>query len=413
MYNDVLVKPEVKLILFIFLISLVLGCAVLVAKSKDASGNILSPFAKESSFFSLFRRHEKPKKIIYGYLPYWSLEKIQYLRLDELTHLAYFGAYLGEDGNFEKTALGEDGSTVFEPGYNNWQDNKELGSLIEKCKQEGVRVALTVIAHTDEKIDNFLDCRECWNTFLNNLVAELNVRGINDVNLNFEYAGETDPKRATEFSELTKFINEQLDSIYGDSFVVVSAFADSAETPRVSSDLDNLGRYADGIFIMGYDFHRPLSDEVGPVSPVAGNKQNLTTTIDAFLAKVPPNKIILGVPYYGYNWEVESDDPNAKTLRDIEGYARAESQSYESVMDTILEVDPELKWNEEGKSPYFTYTSPDSGELRTVYFENEESLKAKYELIKVKNLAGVGIWALGYDGGYNELWELLYDEFIR
>lgn len=406
-------RPEIKLTVFIFLISVILGCVVIVSRAKNTSGNILSPFAKGSSVFSLFKRHEKPKKIIYGYFPYWNFEKIKYLRLDELTHLAYFGIYLGEDGNFEKTAIGEDDSTVFEPGYKNWKESKELGSLIEKCKQEGVRVALTVIAHTDEKIDNFLDCRECWNTFINNLVTELNVRGVKDVNLNFEYAGETDPKRAVEFSELTKFVNDRLDSIYGDSFVVASAFADSAQAQRVSSDLDNLGRNADGIFIMGYDFHRPLSDEIGPVAPISGNKQNITSILNDFLTKVPPNKIILGVPYYGYNWVVESDDPSAKTLKDADGHPLAQSQPYESVMDTILDVDPEVKWNEEGKSPYFTYTSPETGELRTVYFENKDSLKAKYQLTKDKSLAGVGIWALGYDGGYNELWDLLYDEFIR
>lgn len=373
----------------------------------------MSPFSKQSSFFSLFRRHDKPRRIIYGYLPYWSFEQIKYLRLDELTHIAYFGIYLEEDGTFEKTTTGEDGSTVFEPGYKNWRDSKELGNLIEKCKQEGVRVALTVVAHTDEKIDNFLDCKNCWNTFLDNLVTELNVRGVKDVNLNFEYAGETDPIRAQEFSELTKLVNNKLDLIYGDSFVVASAFADSAEALRVSSDLDNLGRNADGIFIMGYDFHRPLSAEVGPVAPISGNKQNITSILNEFLAKVPPNKIILGVPYYGYNWVVENDDPRAKTLRTPDGYARAQSQPYEGVMDTILEVTPEIKWDEEGKSPYFTYTSEETGELRTVFYENEESLRAKYQLVKDKDLSGIGIWALGYDGGYNELWDLLYDSFIR
>ncbi len=110
---------------------------------------------------------------------------------------------------------------------------------------------------------------------------------------------------------------------------------------------------------------------------------------------------------------VKSDDPNAKTLKDADDNPRAQSQPYESVMDTILDTDPEVKWNEEGKSPYFTYTSPETGELRTVYFENKDSLRAKYQLVKDANLAGVGIWALGYDGGYNELWDLLYDEFIR
>lgn len=406
-------KPGTKLSIFILLISVLFTCFVVASSGKGKISTILSPFSKKSSIFSFFIKHEKPKKIIYGYLPYWSFEDIKYIKLDELTNIAYFGAYLSDDGNFEEYTTSEDGTQVKEPGYAIWKDSKDLTSLINKCNQEGVRFAFTVVAHKDEKIDKFLDCKDCWNTLLKNLISELNFRGIKDVNLNFEYGGETDPQRANEFSELTKYLNTELDKVFGDSFLVVSAFADSTYAPRISSDLDNLGRYADGIFIMGYDFHRPASDSVGPVSPILGNEHNLTTVLNDFLAKIPPNKIILGLPYYGYNWVVSDTSPDAKTIKDDEDSPLAESQTYDSVMNTILDTDPEIKWNDEAKSPYFSYVRPESGELRTVYFENEDSLKAKYELVKQKGLAGVGIWALGYDGGYSELWDVLYDEFIR
>jgi hypothetical protein len=39
------------------------------------------------------------------------------------------------------------------------------------------------------------------------------------------------------------------------------------------------------------------------------------------------------------------------------------------------------------------------------------SLRKKYDQVIRRNLAGIGIWALGYDDGYQELWDLLAEKF--
>ena len=406
-------KHETKLTLFIFLIVILMGSAGFIIEREISGKSVLSPFSRSVNIFSLFGIAEKPKRIIYGYLPYWSIENSEYLQLDKLTHIAYFGLYLNPDGTFMETTIGEDDSIIIEPAKNNWENNDELSKLIRKASRRDIRFALTVIAHIDEDTDAFLDCRSCWDTLLNNLRTELDKKDITDVNLNFEYAGFTEEDKQEKFVELTKFLNEELDKTYEDSFLVVSAFADSIEEKRVSSKLEKLGKAADAIFIMGYDFHRPQSDSVGPVAPIEGPGFNITQMLKEHLSKVPPNKVILGVPYYGYNWIVEDDSEYAKRVdgSDLNGFSQ--SQSYEAVLETIIEVDPILKWNEEGKAPYFTYVSPETDSLRTAYYENADSLAIKYDLINQNNLAGVGIWALGYDGGYTELWDLLYEKFIK
>ena len=407
-------KKELKILISILILSVVLFSILLFLRKTDGEYKIVSPFSDSSDVFSFFSKtHERPKRIIYGYLPYWSIEKIKYLQLDKLTDIAYFGLYLNKDGTFAETTEGADGSTIYEPGFKNWNENVDLDKLIEKCKNSGVRFSLTIIAHVDEDNDAFLNCRDCWDTLLVNLRKELDKKGIRDVNLNFEHAEGTDEGISSKFSEFTKFLNTELDKIYGNSFLVVSAFGDSTTQERVSSDLNNLGRAADGIFIMAYDYHRPASETIGPVSPILGAGGNVTETIRDFLTVVPPNKIILGLPYYGYNWLVADDGEYAKRIDGSDENGFSQAQSYDSVMDTILEVEPTIKWNEEGKSPYFTYVSPDSGQLRTAYYENAQSLKYKYDLVNNNNLGGVGIWALGYDGGYDELWNALYDSFIK
>ncbi len=409
-------KTKIIFVISIFVFSGLLFAASMVVKNMDVSvnGEAIKPFSENSNVLSSFSKiSEKPKKIVYGYLPYWNIEKIEFLQLDKLTDIAYFGLYIDEKGNFETTTEGEDGSTVFEPAYNNWKNNEDLQTLIKNCKESGVRFALTIIAHQDVTNDKFLNCRECWDNLVKNIKTELDEKGIRDVNLNFEHAEGTDEGIDVKFSELTKYLNDELDKVYGNTYLVVSAFGDSATQSRVSSDLENLSRAADGIFIMAYDYHQPASEEIGPVSPIEGPGIDVKETINDFLTKTPPNKIILGVPYYGYNWLVEDESPHSKRVEGSDENGFSESQSYEHVLSTILEVNPILKWNEEGKSPYFTYSSPETGHLRTVYYENAKSLKYKYDLVNEYNLGGVGIWALGYDGGYTELWDLLYESFVR
>lgn len=375
--------------------------------------SLLSPFSKSVNIFSLFKKKERPKRIIYGYLPYWTIEKKEFLQYDKLTDIAYFGLHIDKDGNFLKVDV--EGNQI--PGYLNWKDSPDLDEIIKKSKEEGVRFALTIISHVDEVSDEFLNCRECWDTLLENIKQELRFKDITDLNMNFEYYEYTENSQHKLYQELIKYYNEELDKEFGDSFVVVATFADSLVKPRVTSDIDNLSKSADGIFIMGYDFHRPTSDNAGPVAPLGGigihSDYDLKTMVKDYLSVSPPNKLIMGVPYYGYNWVVETDEEYAKRIEGNDNSGYSMSQAYEEVMEVILENDPEIMWDELGQTPFFTYTSEETDQIREVYYENSQSLEAKYSLINENNLAGVGIWALGYDGGYIELWDLLYEKFVK
>jgi len=376
----------------------------------DPSLSILSPISRSFSILAFSNKREPPKKMIYGYLPYWSLEKGKYLQYDKLTDIAYFGLHIDEKGDFLKIKNGE---TV--PGYNHWKNSKELDDIIANAKKYDVNFALTIISHVDDVSDRFLDCRECWDNLADNIIQELIQKDLKDVNLNFEYAELTPKEKAHQYTQFVDFLNKRLEATVGESTVVVSTFADSIVKERVTH-IESLGKVADLLFIMGYDFHRPSSDTAGPVSPIGGKgvhaEYDLETMLHDYLAFVPPNKILLGVPYYGYNWVVERDEKYAKRINGDDDIGYSQSQTYESIMETVITVKPEVKWDDLSKSPYFTYVSPETGSLREVYFDDVDSLRVKYEMVNDHDLAGVGIWALGYDGGYEELWRLLRQEFV-
>ena len=410
-------KSEVRIVAVIFSLVIILAIIGSFLKNIGKQEKLLYPFSKNSDIFSFLTPHKKPKYRVYGYLPYWSLDSAKYIQYDKLTDIAYFGLYINPDGTFKEKVLDDEGYEILEPGYKNWKENKTVDEIISNAKKNGVRVALTVIAHDDEDNDTFLNCRECWSVLMENVKKELKNKGLSDVNLNFEYAEYTDDKMALKFTEFVKYVNDELDKSFSDSFLVVSAFADSAVKPRISSSLLELGRNSDGIFIMAYDFHRPTSDQAGPVAPIDGTYANsdydINTMLKDFLSKISPNKLIMGIPYYGYNWVVENEDRYAKRIEGNEERGYSESLVYDKILRDLEELNIKPLWDENAQVPFYSYTSPSTGSIRQVYYENEDSLRIKYQITKNNSLAGIGIWALGYDGDRSELWNLIYDEFIK
>jgi MYXO-CTERM domain-containing protein len=115
--------------------------------------------------------------------------------------------------------------------------------------------------------------------------------------------------------------------------------------------------------------------------------------------------IVLGVPYYGNQWQTSSDQPGAANL------GHDNSVTYAAARQDLADgVAPRL-WEAGSQTPWYTFMS--GGVRRQVWYDDEESLRAKYVMAKEQALGGVGMWALGYDNGYPELWSLLEAEFTQ
>lgn len=379
-----------------------------------AADNSAYPIGEQFSVLSSSANFDNTKqnKLVYGFLPYWQLHNAQYLHFDKLTDIALFALTIEKSG--EIRTRGEDGN--IEPGYNQWRNNSEIPNVLAKAKENKVRTALTITSHEDEVSDYFLNCEKCWDVFMEDLLTEMNYHGVKDLNLDFEYSSYTTQDNADKYTNFAEKVNEELDKEFGNSYVVVSTYADSVVKARVT-DVEALAKVVDGLFIMAYDFHYRGSEKAGPVSPIDGMGKiatyDIRTMIRDYTASIPPSKLIMGVPYYGYNWVTLPQESYAIRLEGNDYIGYSNSQSYEYVIDTLLQYRPALKWDPLGQVPYFSYISTETGAHRQVYYENVRSLALKYNLIKENNLAGVGIWALGYDGGYQELWDLLYKEFPR
>ena len=72
---------------------------------------------------------------------------------------------------------------------------------------------------------------------------------------------------------------------------------------------------ADGLFVMGYDFHWSGSARAGGVAPIQSPYTlDVAGTMADFLNETSGSKLIWGVPYYGRTWPTSSSALNATTL---------------------------------------------------------------------------------------------------
>ena len=167
--------------------------------------------------------------------------------------------------------------------------------------------------------------------------------------------------------------------------------------------------------IMGYDYRGAGSPTAGSIDPLAGPTYDLTDTVDAYLARTTPGKIILGVPYYGRAWSTSGTGLNAPTLAPSSHNGYSVASTYAQAV--ALAAAHGRRYDGLEQSPWTTYSvAPCSGcpkVTRELYYDDAASLGQRYDMINRKGLRGAGIWALGYDGTRPELAAELRAKFIN
>jgi spore germination protein YaaH len=145
---------------------------------------------------------------------------------------------------------------------------------------------------------------------------------------------------------------------------------------------------ADLYLVMAYGY------AVGSSPPGSTAPINWVTSAMAYaLSEIPPERLILGIPFYGYDWNI-SQGPPARALRYDEVQALLEATGAAPQLDART------------RSRTFSYES--NGDLHEVWYEDAESLAAKLELVGRFRLAGVGAWRLGQeDPAIWPLWDAM------
>lgn len=334
-----------------------------------------------------------PTKEIFGFFPYWMMPVQNKVNINDITAISIFGIGVDGQGNI----VTQDSNGNPDPGWQMWQGNK-LDSLIKRAKNQNTKVYLTFESFNDANIESLALSAAAQKHFISNAIYMVNERNLNGINIDFEYLGTPTQQVRDGFTRLITNLSLELQHQMPGSDLTVDTYLVSGSEQDIF-DLPLLAKSVNAFVIMGYDMHNPLGNP-GPVSAMGG-ETNIIGYVQGYLEQVPADKLILAVPYYGYDWTVDAtgNSQGSSTVQ-ILPYAQIaqESKNYQ------------LIWDSTSQTPSYTYTDT-NGQKHIVDFENIRSLGIKYDFINEKNLKGVGIWALGYDGNNTNLEKLLIDKF--
>jgi spore germination protein YaaH len=320
----------------------------------------------------------RPCATVFGYLPYWS--DADYLRYDLLSHLACFSVEVNPDGS-----LGND---------HGWP----WTSVINEAHANGVKVILVATLFNSDHILTLITNPTYKNRFFSSIKAKMLEGDADGLNIDFEGSGSAWKAYINGFmADLTAYLHTELPG----SEVT---FAGPAVNWSSVWDLPGLAASCDGIFIMGYAFAGQWSSTSAPNSPLIGGSINITNTVLVQYGDVTrdhPEKLILGLPYYGNHWTTVSSSARS-TATDWLGSTRFFDDQPDSLLYGLL-------WEAQSQTPWYRWQ--EGSTWHQVWFDNAESLGLKYDLALENELQGVGMWALGYDGARPELWDQLEQQF--
>ena len=164
-----------------------------------------------------------------------------------------------------------------------------------------------------------------------------------------------------------------------------------------------LSQLADYLVVQGYDMHWLTAPNAGPVAPLTGwNGANWRAIIDRYASLgIGPERLIMTLPYYGYEWPTVSGAPGAATRG--EGVPITYAPVNPDYLP-LIQINAEARIKSYGlqrdptsNAPFYTYEGADG--WYQGWFEDAESLAAKLAFIEAEGLAGTAIFLLGYDDG--------------
>ena len=333
-----------------------------------------------------------------GFAPYWTLDTWRQWRMQDLSDIAYFGVTV--DGN---------GNTVADESWPTWQ-GQELTDMINAAHANHVRVFVTVISFDEDAINSIVTDVGHTAVAVKTATDLMRMRGFDGVVLDFE--GKADGDHPTIRPGMTQFVAHLRDSVKAyrpDAEVVMATYSGSTQNPTGIFDIAGLSPFVDAFFVMAYDMQFDNTPgHASATAPLQGGQFNDSDTVAQYLTQTSADKMILGVPYYGYKWSVTSPDPNAQTTSD------PESATYSQMLDDFA-CAQSLSRHDGDATPWATWYSPPGGDpcgsnlnsWREIYFDTATTIGLKYDLVNRANLRGTGMWALGFDSGHAELWDTL------
>ncbi len=319
---------------------------------------------------------------VWGFLPSWRLTNSP--SVDKVNKLFFFSIPVKGDGSLEWSIQSK---RIY---------SKIFAEQAKKVRDNGGRVGVVFAMLKDKDLDKFLNNKEAWNKFFDEVdKLEGEIKG-NMVNIDFEYQ-----RRPTEilnenfFEFLTKarerMSGEMSVDVYGNTLILGSE-------DKVRKLFDK----SDRVVFMGYDFNkRGFATPVAPLEGMVGaDLEDVFGRVNGL--GVPKGKFVVALPLYGYEWRTRTSQFGSEihpySVRALATMGRMlEFVRNNANLGKVYKI--KYGYDEVTQTPWLSYVK--SGRQQQIYYENERSLRAKVDRVKKYGYGAIAWWALGYEGGFD------------
>jgi spore germination protein len=255
-------------------------------------------------------------------------------------------------------------------------------ALIQSSRTAGIAPMMVITnieegsGFSSEIAHEILTNRQAQNMLIANIIGVLEGNKYYGLVVDFEYIFPEDRQNYVDF------ISRVVNSLRPMDYRVAVALA-----PKTSSDQKGLlyeahdypalGELADFVILMTYEwgYLRGPAEAVAPADKVR-------KVLDYATGVIPSEKILMGMPNYGYDW----------TLPFVKGSA-ARVLTNDGAVLLALSVGANIQFDNIAKAPFFNYYSADR-KRHEVWFDDARSYEARLKFVDTYNLGGVSYWTI-------------------
>jgi spore germination protein YaaH len=250
-----------------------------------------------------------------------------------------------------------------------------------------------------DNIHKLLVTPDAHTTLIAGLIAECKKNGYLGIQFDFENVIDTDR------DALSGLVRETASAFHAEGLQLsIAAVPNAPASPGTAGftkwiyanwrnvyDLKAIGEAVDLLCLMTYDEHTRYT----PPGPVAGHVWTVDN-LDYALARVPKEKLSLGIPVYGYRWfagDPKDGKPNPGQV----------TVSGADVAQLIAKFHPVIQWDETDRSSWFYFYRDYTREW--VFFTDPRTFRERWSLANDRGIQGFCSWVLGKEDP--AIWDVL------
>ncbi len=239
-----------------------------------------------------------------------------------------------------------------------------------------------------ERISEFMNSPETRKSAAEQLVYLAEDFGFTGVNLDFEYMFQDDKYAYSDFVREVRDAGKQ----YGlTTSVDVTRYDPTSASYSLAFDRKSLAEAADYVILMAYDEYTPQQKIPGPTASIPWTEESIKLT----LKEVPPEQLILGIPFYSRLWEVN----------DAGEFIKGTTKGLDSMQQLLIDNGITPVYDSETGLDYAQWQK--DGVTYKIWLEDLQSIAKRLDFVEKYGLQGVASWSNVFAADSPEVWEYI------